>query len=361
MKPKYLSLIIASLVLCTVACKKSGLNGTSPNASVDVYIAGYVTYGPGKNLGAAYWKNGAITKLTDSLTFADARGIAVQGNDVYVVGTLSSADLSAYHAVYWKNGVATTLSSPSNSQAWAIAFRGTDMYVVGSAYNTTLNTPQATCWKNGVATTLTGGILANAIAVNGTDIYVAGSAGTPGNLVAAWWKNGVATTLTGGFEATAITVNGTDVYVAGTMNNGTAVYWKNGVATLLTNDAVANNIGYSVCGIAANGADVFVTGGALYNDGTNPLLNNGNGIVATVWKNNVAAILSIPTTVPADPLNNIATAVCLNGADVYMTSQVINNGTGQYASYYWKNGVPVQLSNGGTKGFFANSIVVVPQ
>ena len=125
MKTKYLSLIIACLMLCMVACKKSELAATSPNkslatsadTSVDVYVAGYIMTGSGTT--AAYWKNGVLTTLGDSLSFSQASGIAVQGNNVYVAGTYGLAN---EYAVYWKNGVATTLSpgSYSTAQDWPL-------------------------------------------------------------------------------------------------------------------------------------------------------------------------------------------------------------------------------------------------
>ncbi len=360
MKTKLLPLILAGLMFCIVACKKAGLstaNNASANKSVDVYVAGFVD---GQNNKAAYWKNGVITKLTDSPSFAIARGVAVQGGDVYVAGTVTSFALSTNNAVYWKNGVANTLADISNnSQAWGIAFQGNDLYVVGGIFSN--NSFHATFWKNGTANTLPGGIVANAIAVNGADVYIAGSAGDPNNSVAAYWKNGVATMLIGGFSANTIAINGNDVYVGGTTVSGAAVYWKNGAPTMLTNDAVANKIGYSVYSIATNGTDVFVAGGTDYNNGNTAIYDHGNGSVATLWKNTVPQMPSVPTNTPANPLNNIVTAICLHGNDVYMASQVINNSTQQFESYYWKNGVPVQLSNGGTNGAFANSITVVAQ
>jgi len=349
MKTKCLSLIIVGLMLCFAACKKSNL---AANKSVDVYVAGSIVTANNK-IEAAYWKNGTIVKLADSLSFSSTYGIGVLGTDVYVVGYISTPDFSTTNAVYWKNGVATKLDNVSNnSQANGIAFQGTDMYVVGSVYNNALQSFQATLWKNGVATVLTGGSTANAIAISGTDVYVAGVSGTGNNIAATYWKNGIAAKLTGGLQANAIAINGTDLYVGGNMTGGAAGYWKNGVATTLTNAGVANQSAYEVTGIATNGTDVYVTGSTFFTSAADAQNANSWGSLATFWKNNT------PATIPANPLNNMAAAVYIYGPDVYIVNEGVNNGPDSFVASYWKNGTIVPLSTGGSKGAYPGSIVV---
>src|SRR5579872_3159887 len=161
MKTKYLSLIIICLMFCADACKKSDLAVTPPNKSVDVYVAGTIIAGNGNTV-AAYWKNGAIVKLADSLTPSSANGIAVHGSDVYMVGTISTPESAitptnpaVSKAVYWKNGVVTILNTNGliNSDAYSIAFKGSDMYIVGLANNNTYPST-AMYWKNGIITPL---------------------------------------------------------------------------------------------------------------------------------------------------------------------------------------------------------------
>ena len=363
-------------MLCMVACKKSELAATSPNkslatsadTSVDVYVAGYIMTGSGTT--AAYWKNGVLTTLGDSLSFSQASGIAVQGNNVYVAGTYGLAN---EYAVYWKNGVATTLSPGSYSaEASCIALQGSDVYIGGAIYSITSQTSnlistsnQPVYWKNGVATTLPAAALINAITVNGNDVYIAGVANvtssnssTNSGSMAAYWKNGgspVTLNNPQSYEAyyasqiNAIAVNGTNVYAAGITGEYPPEYWKNGAATPLTNGTVTNNAN----GIAVNGTDIFVVGSTP---------NNGSVSAATYWKNNVPAILSTGSVLaPNSSLFSAAYAIGMNGSDVYIAGEVWDNFTNYDAAYYWKNGVPVQLSNGGGKGAFATGITVVPK
>jgi hypothetical protein len=344
MKSKYLSLIIIGSLFCLAACKnESAVTPPPPNkpidTAVDVYVSGSLE---GVNQQAAYWKNGVLNQLTQSPAFANANGIAVHGNDVYVVGLAISANI--VHAVYWKNGVITTLSSlTKNSSAAAIAFQGNDMYVVGS------DSSRATIWKNGVPTFLPHGYAASAIAINGTDVYVAGYTQFANKDTAAYWKNGIITRFPEGSIANAIATNGIDLYMGGTASNGVGMYWKNGIGTQLPNGVPFYS---TINGIAANSTDVFMIG-------TTPF--NGNGLAATFWKDNAPTVLSAAGSPDATPLNNSAKSICLYGSDVYLTSQVIDKTNSVFASYYWKNGVPTRLSDGGSKGVFASGITVVPK
>jgi hypothetical protein len=377
MKTKHLSMIVAGLIFCTVACKKSGLapsksHVTSLDTAVDVYVAGFIMNKTGTT--AAYWKNGVLTTLGDSLSYSYTSGIAVQGNDVYVAGTLGTGTVSA---VYWKNGVATKLSPGSYSaQTSCIALHGSDVYIGGGISTITSQTPTGTTtsyqpvfWKNGVATILPAASAINAITVNGNDVYIAGVASvtssnnsTNSGSIAAYWKNGGSPVTLNypqsyqayyGSMADAIAVNGTDVYAAGFTGEYPPEYWTNGVAKPLRNASVIG----SANGVATNGTDVFVVGEMPY---------NGSAQVAAYWKNNVPTILSAGLSGSSTPslttssLFSDAFAIAVNGSDVYIAGNVWDNFTSYFAAYYWKNGVAVQLS-GGSKGVFVSSIVVVPK
>jgi hypothetical protein len=377
MKTKYLSLIVTGLAMCFASCKKTNIHPHIPvtaiDTAVDVYTAGYVHASNG--LGgiteeAAYWKNGVITKLTDSLSFAEATGIAVSGQDVYIVGWTSSlSNLGLQNAVLWKNGIPTTLSADSTAAvANCIALQGTDVYIGGTIFDIASQTSNGTSynsrpvyWKNGTPNTLPNATSIATVTVNGNDIYFAGSALSqnkfqatgplgPGS-TAAYWKNGAmpdtlaypAIYLTAySSQANAIAVGGTNVYTAGTTANYQPESWQNGSPTILDGSSTRS----SVYGIATNGQDVYVAGvnGSFYN--------------ASYWKNNEPFQLSAGTL---SMTNSFATAIAVNGNDVYIAGQVKHAADAEYASYYWKNGVPVELSAGSAKGAYAKSIVLAPK
>jgi hypothetical protein len=351
MKTNNLLLAIAGLILCITACKKTELAVTPSDTSADVYVAGTIIAGNG-NFVAAYWKNGAIVKLTDSLVPSSANAIAVNGSDVYVAGTMSTPEDSitptnpgATRAVLWKNGVAKTLNSNGliNCVPSALAFQGNDLYIVGYANNNTYPST-AMYWKNTVLTALpnvSGNSNARALAVSGTDVYVAGynSAGI------VYWKNGGSpvsiSLVSSSYDVSSIAVNGADVYLAGSVNNE-AAFWKNGIATVAAS-------GGTVSGITTNGPDLLMAGTVIK--------NVGSGGFATYWKNNVPTQLA--------PGTGFATAISSNGADVYVAggTYTVNpaNGTSEnLLCCYWKNGVPVPLSTAGSMNVDISSMVAVP-
>ncbi|HZY34994.1 MAG TPA: hypothetical protein VFE53_00005 [Mucilaginibacter sp.] len=377
MKTKHLSLTFAALTIYVAACKKTNIHPhipvTAADTAVNVYTAGYITTGNG--LGgvteiAAYWKNGVITRLTDSLSFSEATGIAVSGNDVYVVGWVTSlTNLSVENAVLWKNGVATMLSPDStSSEARCIALQGTDVYVGGIIHDIITQTSNSTAygsqpvyWKNGTPNLLPKATSLTALAVNGGDLYFAGSVVStnkfqatgplgPGS-VAAYWKNGAmpdtlaypGTYLTEYSSiATGIAVSGSNVYTTGSTGIYQPELWLNGSPTIMTGTTSLS----SVYGIATNGRDVYVAG------------VNTNYYVATYWKNNEPIPLSVGTL---SMTNSFATAVAANGNDVYVAGQVRHAADQEYGSYYWKNGIPVELSAGSGKGAYVKSIALAPK
>src|SRR5271154_3732332 len=107
-KPHFL--FIAIILCFATSCKKHIKKHIGPHT--DIYMAGslskYYSQQDKRTISTAvYWKNGVLVQLTDSLTEADAEGIAVNKNDVYVVGSIRRK-INKYDetssAVYWKNG-----------------------------------------------------------------------------------------------------------------------------------------------------------------------------------------------------------------------------------------------------------------
>ena len=376
MKTKYLLLGIALLSISFTACKKAGLHTTTHDAIVDtaldVYAAGYITTSNGSggvSEVAAYWKNGVLTRLADSLSFSEATGIAVSGNDVYVVGYVTSpTNIGTENAVLWKNGVATMLSPDSAfSEATCIALQGTDVYVGGFVLNVNTqnsnnsSSNQPVYWKNGSPNLLPMATGISSVAVSGGDVYFAGSIVSgnkfqatgplgPGS-TAAYWKNGAMPdtlaypdTYLNAYSSAAvgIAVSGTNVYATGATGIYQPEFWQNGTPTIL---AETNN--HSVAyGIATNGTDVYVVG------------VNGNYYNATYWKNNEPVPLSVGTL---SMTNSFATAIAANGNDVYVAGQVKHAADQEYASYYWKNGVSTELSAGSGHGAYVKSLAIAPK
>ena len=174
-----------------------------------------------------------------------------------------------------------------------------DVYLAG--FEVTGNFLTATYWKNGVPVELTArtvGSVANAIVVSGNDIYVGGAEMEGSKDVVMIWKNGVPTTLTDGTKqgfVNSIFVSGTDVYAAGGEEGfdasgnlyGVAEYWKNGVPVLLT-DSTA---GAQANSIFVSGTDVYVAGFETQTTQTGPSSFNTEQ-VATYWKNGVPVALT---------------------------------------------------------------------
>jgi len=177
------------------------------------------------------------------------------------------------------------------------------------------------------------------------DVYLAGFEQGSGNSLAMYWKNGVRTLLTDSTHASiasGIAVSGSDVYVVGNDvppgQRQMATLWKNGVATALTHGAIS---GYA-SGISISGSDVYVSGGEFDVDALGNMF-----FVAEYWKNGVPTVLSNMTAGAG------TNAIFVSGTDVYVAGyQYVTTQTGPTTfttnpvAMYWKNGVPVQLTDG---------------
>jgi hypothetical protein len=267
--------------------------------------------------------------------------MATSAVDVYVVGTVTGSNGNTV-ATYWKNGVAIKVAdSLSNSNALGIVIEGNDIYLFGyiekSGY---LNA--AAYWKNGVLTTLTDGKLEsqiNSLSVNSGTVLAAGVINTK----AALWINGTQQVLQGVSvpysSAEGIAVSGGNIYVAGYLTgvnvNNSAVVWEDGNPTVLTGGG--DTVNSIATAIAINGNDIYEAGS----------INDR----ATYWKNGTPVKLSADTS-----FSNTANDIVVNGSDVYVSMN--RSRIGGYTSSYWKNGKETILSNPATDGYATTTIAI---
>jgi len=157
----------------------------------------------------------------------------------------------------------------------------------------------------------------------------------------AYWKNGVLSVLSGTApgQASAVFVSGADVYVAGNDGSG-PVYWKNGQPVALS-EGTCSGCQTWTNGIFVSGSDVYVAG---YQILPQPLVM---GPVAVYWKNGTLIALTDGT----EGAN--AQSIFVSGGDVYVggweaktVPAASNSSYNGNFSMYWKNGTPVDLSDG---------------
>ncbi|MGZ3926360.1 MAG: beta strand repeat-containing protein [Mucilaginibacter sp.] len=186
-------------------------------------------------------------------------------------------------------------------------------------------------WKNSTFTATPDCISPYAMTGSGTDFYVAGSSS---GHTPTYWKNNTAVQVSSQTGYTvSIVVSGTDIYCLGIANNAYYV-WKNGAAqplTMIVTDIIAG----SVNGMAVNNGDVYVAG-ARY-------LGNSTILKATYWKNGTPVDLTDGITSGSAR----ATAVYVSGSNVYVagTEEIVSGGgIVNRAPRLWKNGVSIPLN-----------------
>jgi hypothetical protein len=236
---------------------------------------------------------------------------AAKGASVTITGTNFDATV-ANDAVNF-NGTAATVTSATVSQLVVTVPAG------GSSGNVTVTTSGGT--SNAFAFTY--------LTSTGPNIYVLGSDTRYGY---GWWKNSSFTAIAACTSAYAMAGSGTDTYVAGPTSANVPTYWKNGVAVQLSSQQ-----GYTFS-IAVSGADVYCLG-----------LNTFNNVYY-VWKNGTS------TPLKTTSLNSVGGAgisyylnndlAVSNNGDTYVAgAQYLGNSTILKATY-WKNGTPVDLTDG---------------
>ncbi|HVZ98376.1 MAG TPA: hypothetical protein VG847_15950 [Chitinophagaceae bacterium] len=181
----------------------------------DVYVFGSGNNGEKDIL--LYWKNGTLTQITDSAS-AYAQSAFISGNDIYIAGfreivTIQNGETMSKRnmAAYWKNGIVHPLSDSLDAIALSIYVSGNDVYITGVASDVEKNFFSALYWKNGTLVPVSRSEDAgfNSIYVAGNDVYMAGGMHPEFNDRAMYWKNGQAVPLSDGSHnavAIAITV-----------------------------------------------------------------------------------------------------------------------------------------------------------
>ena len=186
---------------------------------------------------------------------------------------------------------------------------------------------------------------ARSIFVSGSDVYAAGYATSNSETKVVLWKNNTPSYLdqTGGSNgwdpviyANSVFVSGSNVYVVG-QGSGGATIWKNNVATVLT---ATDNSG-SAKAVYVSGSDVYVVG-----ENYSYITSEGG---AVIWKNGVMSYL---------PQGSIAKSVFVSGGNVYVAGMIYNVSTGKDMAVVWKNNVVTVLSNSNTVDAVANSVYV---
>lgn len=255
-----------------------------------------------------------------------------------------------------------------------------DVYVAGyeNGSGQYPDTTYATYWKNGKAFRLDFDYpfpddplkqgWANSIAVSGNDIYVSGYRHHPGYLSndytqGLYWKNGAAfelprTTRYNRFGPIIISNN--DFYIVNKEILGPTdapYYLKNGNEVYL--DPPGGQQGSITYAIAVSGSNVYLAGAALR-------ISNVIGQpyyfgTARYWKN------GIPVNLTDGTFAAYATAIAVSDNDVYAAGVIVNgifvpagtppNGNTNARGIYWKNGQPFYFTDG-TADVSINSMVV---
>jgi len=362
---KFASIFLSMLILSATFCF----------AQYDcVYISGFTRDANGGQ-NAAYWKSGRLIKLPSPREGAEARTIAVSGNDVHVGGFKNVGSKSV--ATYWKNGVEIPLVLEGNyyndqPEIYAIKTVGSDVYMFVSQPRRISSSEPAYFYyyKNGKAVkillsekelreqfrgTVRGRLSEHYFVTQNGDVYEAGVVADydDGRERIVYWKNGhrVMENASEKLQKTNAVVsinsiyvsNNGDVYIAGNKPSGAtasetkvkAVYWRNGKEVVLSYDAW-NTYAKSI----------FVDNGNVYVAGDE--CKTFSHFSAVYWKNGQKIVLQDYDDI------NVYDATCTSVAVVYGTVYAAGSHKG---SVYWVNGKEAKLEGSASTSFGAMAVV----
>ncbi|RAW00979.1 hypothetical protein DQQ10_12120 [Pseudochryseolinea flava] len=280
--------------------------------------------------------SGKVTLLGDGKRSAQTTDMYVdEDRNVIIVGTATDSERMSY-PVIWKNSEPTLLTDTTlhrYASAQGMRIHGDDLYVVGFEFG--INYPAACYWKNGKKVSLSNGEtsgVATDIWIDGEDVYVAGSIkNAAGNPEAYYWKNGVIKKIPGTY-ASGILVKDNSLYITGDL--GVAKYWKDGNLVSVTG---SKNTGVD---IAPKRMKIF--GSDLYMIGIGEYWKNGEVVTIGNGAKDVHATYDF----------------AVQGDDVYMAG--FRHPREIYEPTYWKNGVPVSVTDGKFNGG-VSAIVAKPK
>lgn len=293
---------------------------------------------------ARLWKDGNAVALTSGVSNAEAHAVAVVGEDVYACGSEAISGAGPTVAKLWKNGIAIPLTEGVHSSfASAMSVWNEQVYVAVTMQDVA-DQASSGVWSNGTLSLLEANGQPAAVyglAVSDARLYASGGVSNPDSAHALLWTNGAPLYLSSAKTNTvadAVTVSGNDVYACGTTTIGdtaaVAVLWKNGVATLLHSGQMNN--GFATA-LSVQGNDVYV----VFNE-MDPVTAM---LVPKLWKNGSIT----PLTTNAGVRNGTATGLFVSGTDVYIVFN--EDGTDTIIPKLWHNGTVTALTDGSTDAY----------
>jgi hypothetical protein len=303
---KTLKLLISVLFLILFSCAKDDTNSEPKNPEVDVFVA--------DNKGNVF-KNGSKinfnVKAAIQIDGIGVRGMVFENSKIFQYGSYTSNG-STDRACYFQEGNIKPINYLADKEGRVTSLQviGNDVYTVGF-YNTP-NIRSIFC-KNGELLKEITGEYANVTIIDfqivGTKVFFIGYDSGGGNSKSKLW-----------------------VYDLNNLNTG---------ELSSTNYSLASNGSVSLYDLEVVGNDVYVLVSEV----------RGSGSKAIYWKN------EIKTEFQSNDLYSFAYKIKIVNNDVYAAGETLNSGSNVVAKY-WKNAIPITLSNNETVGYESRGIAI---